>query len=141
MVMSAEPHEDEERRDADESVLVETWERKLVRFTDDGLGSLGGVAVAAGVCGTNMGDLRRSLNNDGRRLCVLHAMKLGTRLTRYNPSLAVKIASAFVYPFGLEVFHRVSLTDKERADRLEAAMRAMPMGQQLVEQILTGGRR
>lgn len=141
MVISPESLEEEEQRAEAEALLCENYERKLVRYTGDGLGSLGGLMVAAGVCGTNTGDLRRSLDNDGRRLCVLHAMKLGARLARYNPSLSVKIASAFVHPFGLEVFPRVTLTDKERADRLEAAMRAMPMGPQLLEQILSGGRR
>jgi hypothetical protein len=140
-VMSPESLEEEERRTEEENAEAEAGERKLVRYTVDGLSNLGGLVLAAGVCGTNTGDLRRSLDGDGRRLCVLHAMKLGTRLARFNPSLATRIASAFVHPFGLEVFPRVTLTDKERADRLEAAMRAMPMGPQLLEQILSGGRR
>lgn len=125
-----------ERLAADEREVATARERELRRFTGDGIGSIGGLDVAAGVCSANPGDLRRSLDNDGRRLSVLHAMLLGTRITRFNPTLAVKIASAFVYPFGLEVFPRVTLTPEEKARRLERMLRSMPLGDRLVEEAL-----
>jgi hypothetical protein len=133
---SLDSQESAERDAADESQVVALNARKLYRFVSDGLGSLGGLDVAAGVCGTNAGDLRRSLDRDGRRLCVDHAMAIGMRLCRYNATLATQIASAFVFPFGLEVFPRVTLTPEERARRLERMLRSMPLGEQLVEEAL-----
>lgn len=133
--MSAESLDNEEQR------LVEESLRRSYRYLDDGIETLGGMLVAAGLCVIDRSDLRKALDRNGRKVALDHVVALGTRLARYNPALATKLASAIVHPFGLEVFPRVTLTDKERADRLEAAMRAMPMGLQLVEQILSGGRR
>ena len=131
-----DPHEEQERLAADESQLVEINARKIYRLIGDGMRSIGGLDIAAGVCGTNAGDLRRSLDGDGRRLCLLHTMKLGARIRRYNASLATQIASAFVFPMDLEVFPRVTLTADERARRLERMLRSMPLGEQLVEEAL-----
>lgn len=133
--MSTESLDNEEER------LVDDALRHSHRYLDDGIDTLGGMLVAAGLCVMDRSDLRKALDRNGREISLKHTLRLGTRLARYNPALATRLAAAIVYPFGLEVFPRVTLTDKERADRLEAAMRAMPMGVQLVEQILTGGRR
>jgi hypothetical protein len=63
--------------------------------------------------------MRRSLDRTGRRVAVEHAIAIGARLRLFNASLATKLGSALVETFDLEVFPRVTLTDKERADRLE----------------------
>lgn len=129
-----------ERIAADERQVATGKERELRRFVGDGIGTIGGLDVAAGVCGSNAGDLRRSLDNDGRRLSVLHAMLIGTRVARFNPSLAIKIASAFAYPLGLEVFPRVTMTPEEENRRLKARLLAIGnsigVGDQLVEEAL-----
>jgi hypothetical protein len=106
-------HEDSEASVVDEGV------RRVYRMLDDALGSIGGIAVAAGVCGIDRGDLRRALDRNGRRMAVEHVMAINARLFRYNASLATKIGSALVEAANLDVFPRVTLTDKERADRLE----------------------
>jgi hypothetical protein len=54
--------------------------------------------------------------------------------------LATRIGAALVNPLDLQVFPRTTLTDKERADRLEAAMRAMPLGDQILANVLGGTR-
>lgn len=131
-----DPQDEAERGAADETQVVAANARKIYRSVSDGIGSLGGLDVAAGVCGTNAGDLRRSIDRDGRRLCIEHAMSIGMRLCKYNASLATRIASAFVFPFGLEVFPRVTLTPEEKARRLERMLRSMPLGDQLVEEAL-----
>ena len=46
------------------------------------------------------------------------------------------VASAMVAPIGLEVFPRVTLTAEEKAARLEALVRRMPLGEQLLQEAL-----
>jgi hypothetical protein len=41
-----------------------------------------------------------------------------------------------VAPIGLEVFPRVTLTAEEKAARLEALVRRMPLGEQLLQEAL-----
>jgi hypothetical protein len=125
----------ESQADADSS-HVEREARQLYRMVVDGIENIGGIEIAAGIVGLNRGDVRRCVDRDGRRLAVEHAMSLGARLRIYNPQLATKIAAAFVAPFDLCVFPRVTLTDKERADRLESLVRRMPLGEQLLADAL-----
>lgn len=129
-----------ETHDNAEKSAVESATRQVYRLLSDGIEALGGIAVAAGVCGTDRGDLRRSLDRDGRRVAVEHAIAIGARLRLYNATLTTKLGSALVETFDLEVFPRVTLTDKERADRLERLVLSMPLGQQLLSDAY-GGRK
>lgn len=124
----------------DEKGAVESATRKVYRHLDDSIASIGGIEVAAGLCGIDRGDLRRSLDRNGRRVAVEFAIAIGARLRTYNATLATQLGSAIVGPMHLEVFPRVTMTAEEKARRLEDAVRAMPMGEQLLEHIL-GGRR
>jgi hypothetical protein len=123
-----------------ESGRVEDAARKVYRLLADAIEALGGLDVAAGVCGIDRADLRRGVDRAGRYVRVEHAIALGARVARYNPTLATKLGSALVEAFGLEVFPRVTLTDRERADRLEALVRRMPLGDQLLAEALGGKR-
>lgn len=114
--------------------------RKVYRYLDDGVESIGGIAVAAGVCGYDRGDLRKSLDRNGRKLALDHAVAIAARIRIFNYGLATRIGGALVEPLDLQVFPRTTLTDKERADRLEAFMRGMPMGGELVAAALGGTR-
>lgn len=111
--------------------------RTAYRHLDDAIEGIGGMVVAAGACGLDRGDLRRSIDRNGRRGIVLDdIVRIGQRIRTVNYGLITRIASAIVQPWDLEVFPRVTLTDKERADRLERLLRSMPLGQQLVEEAL-----
>jgi hypothetical protein len=115
--------------------------REVYRHVGDAVASLG-LLQAAGACGIDRGDLRRSLDRDGRRVAVEHAMSIAALTADSNPTLAEKICAALVRPAGLEVCQPgPPLTDAERAARLEAALRSLgPVGDQLMQQAL-GGRR
>lgn len=136
-VVLGNPDAAEEVRDNHEKHVVERATAAVYRMLDDGLASIGGIVVAAGVCGGgDRSDLRKAIDRNGRKLSVDHTIALGARIARYNPTLATKIGSALVYPLNLEVRERVVLTDKERADRLEAMLRRMPHGDVLVDEAL-----
>lgn len=126
--------------DSNEKDAVDDALRKAYRLLDDGVESIGGIAVAAGVCGFDRGDLRRCLDRNGRKLALDHAVAIAARIRQFNYGLSTRIGAAIVDPLDLQVFPRTTLTDKERADRLEAAMRAMPMGEQIVANVLGGTR-
>jgi hypothetical protein len=136
----------EERRDDAEKTLVEECIRKTRRFLDDGIEVIGGMTVAAGVCGKDRSDLRRALNNEPQYpLALKHAIAIGARIARHNPSAATKIGAAIVRPLELLVFPRVTLKVEERAARLETRLRtiAASMGvdpDQFVEDALGGNR-
>lgn len=130
-----------ERRSDDDARAVDLAWDDVRRFVIDGIEAIGGSEVAAGIVGIDRSDLRKAINETaGRGLWVRHVLQLGRRFGRVNPSLVTRLGAALVDAFDLQVFPRVTLTDKERADRLEAAMRSMPLGDQLVEHAL-GGRR
>lgn len=129
-----------EEQDAVESARVAKSLRTVYRLLDDGVERLGGIAVGAGLCGMDRGDLRRALDRNGRRIALDHALAIAARLRQYDYGYATRIGAALVEPLDLLVFPRVTLTDKERADRLEAAMRTMPMGEELIARVLGGTR-
>jgi hypothetical protein len=135
-----EPHEEQERAAADERKLVTTCVNKVYADVNNGLAVIGGLDVAAGVCGMNAGDLRRSLDRDGRRLSVDHAMAIMTRIRKFNGSVATKIAASLVYPAGLLVFPRVEMSAEEENRRLKAKLsavgNAMGVGEALIEDAL-----
>lgn len=133
-------YEEQERASADERNVVNTCALKVYASIKTGLVHIGGLDVAAGVCGTNAGDLTRSINRDGRRLCVEHVMALMTRIRKYNGAAATQIASAIVYPAGLLVFPRVEMKPEEEVRRLKAKLLAIGnsigVGDSLVEEAL-----
>jgi hypothetical protein len=135
-----DPHEEQERVAADERKVVDTCVSKVYTAVSNGLASIGGLDVAAGVCGCHAGDLRRSLDRDGRRLSVDHAMAIMTRVRKFNGTVATQIASAIVYPAGLLVFPRVEMKPEEENRRLKARLLAIGqsigVGDQLVEEAL-----
>lgn len=126
LAISEQLHEDSE------SSVVESCVRHVYRMLDDGMGSIGGIAVAAGICGIDRGDLRRALDRNGRRMAVEHVMAINARLYRYNATLATKLGSALVQASNLDVFPRVTLTKDERIERLEKLVLSMPLGDQLL---------
>lgn len=128
--MSVESLDNEERR------LVDDAMRKSYRYLDDGIEGIGGMIVAAGLCATDRSDLRKALDRNGRRIPLDYAIAIAARIRRTNASLATKIGSAIVHPLDLDVFPRVTMTDKERADRMEAFILRMPMGDQLLDDAL-----
>lgn len=130
------PAVDEDTGDS-EIKLVSRCAVHAYRHLVDSLDTIGGIDVAAGVTGMDRGDLRKAIDrtvvgNGVRRIPLEHAMAIGARLARYNPSLAEKLGAAIVNPLGLEVKPIVTITDKERADRLEAHVRAQPYGDRIV---------
>lgn len=120
---------------------VEEQERVIYRSLNDAVESIGGIVVAAGACGIDRADLRRSLDHKTRYLAVEHAMSITAILRGSNSDLASRICRAFVSVADFAIADAAPpLTDRERADRLESAMRSMPLGEQLVAHAL-GGRR
>jgi len=113
--------------------------RTLYRHLNDAVDAVG-ILPATGACGIDRSDLRRALDRDGRRVAVEHAMSIAALVSSSSFELGAKIASAFVSPLDLMVNAPVPMTDRERADRLEMAIRSMPLGEQLVAHAL-GGRR
>ncbi len=122
--------------DAFDKALVEDANRRARRMIDDGVEGIGGMLVAAGLCVMDRADLRKAIDHNGRRLSLEHAQALAQRIGKVNASLATRIGAAFVEPLGLGVFPLVTLTDKERADRLERMLRGMPLGEELVRKAL-----
>lgn len=132
--------EEQERQAADDHKLVTSCATKVYSLISDGLRYIGGLDVAAGICGINAGDVRRSLDRDGRRLSVEHAMAIMTRMRRHNAAVATLIAGTVVFPVGLGVFPLVTMTADEKAKRYEAKLmaigHAMGVGDALVEEAL-----
>lgn len=132
--------EQQENEAAAERKLVATCTTKVYSLVSSGLVHIGGLDVAAGICGGHAGDLRRSLDRDGRKLSVDQAMAIMTRIRKYNGAAATQIAAAFVYPAGLLVFPRVEMTADEKCRRYEAKLMAiggaMGVGDSLVEEAL-----
>lgn len=142
--MSAEPlriHATSEADSASERVRVDRAIVLVRKHVDDAVECVGGMDVAAGIARADRSDLRRAIDNSGRHLTVQHAIAIGARLRLYNPSLSVKLGSALVEAMDLEVFPRVSLSDKEIADRLTRLVRSLPLGEQLLSETLKGGAR
>lgn len=123
--MSAKPQQ--EALDFGRLYLVTDSARGLYRVLNDAIDSVG-ILPAAGACGIDRGDLRRSLDREGRRVAVEHAMSIGALA---GPDARRAIGEWFLKPLGLGVTDGLPpLTDKERADRCEAALRALgPIGE------------
>jgi hypothetical protein len=96
-----------------------------------------GILTAAGACGIDRSDLRRSLDRDGRRLAVEHALSIAAVS---SVDMGGRIAQAFVEPLGFEIAEPAApMTDNERAARLEVALRQLgPVGEQALRNALKG---
>lgn len=112
--------------------------RAIYRFTCDAVDQVG-ILAAAGACGTDRTDLRRALDRDGRFMRVDWTMAIAAIAA---VDARRQIAGAFNAPLGLRVVDELpQLTDKERADRAEAACRSLgPLGEQALHAAM-GGRR
>lgn len=105
---------------------VKDCARQIWRLADLAVEAIGGVGVAAGACAAadlkiDATDLRRSIDREGRRLAVEHAMVIAAMCSRSNRELSVKLCSAFVEPLGLVVAPtRPRLTDDELRRKYEA---------------------
>lgn len=124
--MSAKPQQ--EALDFGRLYRVVDSARLLYRNLNDAIDQVG-ILTAAGACGMDRGDLRRALDRDaGRRVGVESAMAIAALC---GSDMRKAIASAFVQPLDLSIGDALPpLTDKERADRCEAALRALgPIGE------------
>ena len=112
--------------------------RDIYRELSDTSASVG-LLQAAGACGIDSGDLRRSLDRNGRRVAVEHAMAVAS-IAGYDQRRTV--AKIFVNTLGFDLTDQLPpMSDKERAARLEGALRTLgPLGEQALLQAL-GGRR
>jgi hypothetical protein len=112
--------------------------RSVYRALNDAVDSIG-VLAAAGACGIDRGDLRRSLDRDGRRIAVEHAIAIAA-IADYDAGR--RIIEPIVETVGFAITDDLPrLTDRQRADRLEGALRALgPIGEQALRGAL-GGRR
>lgn len=134
--MSAKPKQ--EALDFGRLYTVTDAARALYRGLNDAVDQVG-ILPAAGACGIDRADLRRALDRDSRRVGVEHAMSIASMA---GSDVRRRIADAFVQPLGLTVGDALPpMTDKERADRAEAALLALgPIGQQAYAAAM-GGRR
>lgn len=124
--MSAKPQQ--EALDFGRLYKVSDASRALYRALNDGADQVG-ILPAAGACGIDRGDLRRALDRDSRRVAVEHAMSIAAMC---GSDVRNRIAAAFVEPLDLVIADSLPpMTDRERADRCEAALRSLgPVGEQ-----------
>jgi hypothetical protein len=122
--MTANPKQ--ESLDFGRLYLVTDSARALYRTLNDAVESIG-VLPAAGACGIDRGDLRRALDRNNRYIAVEHAMAIGSLA---GPDMRREIANSILKPLDLVAAASLPpMTDKERADRCEAALRALgPIG-------------
>lgn len=97
-----------------------------------------GLLVAAGACDARPSELRDALS--GREGRYLRSGWIVALLDIAPPHHRVRILAALAEPIGYVVAPAQPLTDRERADLLEAAIRRMPLGEQIVDHAL-GNRR
>lgn len=114
---------------------VDESERAMYRALNDSVDVIG-IVVAAGACGVDRADIRRSLDHKNRYVAVEHAMAIAAVVRGTSSELASAICGAFVTPSDFAIAEPRPLTDRERADRLEAMVRSMPLGSELVAKAL-----
>jgi hypothetical protein len=119
--------------------LVADATRVLYRKLNDAIDQIG-IVPAAGACGTDRSDLRRALDRDGRRVAVEHALAIAACA---SSDTSRAILESFSDPLGFCVVDDLpKMTDKERADRAEGALRALgPIGEQAMVNAYGGRRR
>jgi len=105
---------------------------------EDAYASAGNLVVA-GATGIDKGDLPRMFEpGSGRHLRYKAVFVIGGLASM---ELRRKALAPLAAHWGFGLCAPTPLSDKERADRLEQTMRAMPMGDQLVDHALGGHRR
>jgi hypothetical protein len=112
--------------------------RSTYRALNDAVDQLG-IVVAAGACGADRADVRRALDRDGRAVKVEWAIAIAAAA---GPDARRAIAEALVSALGFRISDAAPpLSDKERADKLEAVVAALgPIAQEAARAAL-GGRR
>lgn len=112
--------------------------RSVYRAINDAVDSIG-ILPAAGACGIDRGDLRRALDRDGRKIAIEHALAIAA-VADYDASR--RIIEPIAETIGFSITDDLPrLTDRQRADRLEGALRALgPIGEQAMRSVL-GGRK
>lgn len=111
--------------------------KSSMRALEDAYVSAGNLVVA-GATGIDKGDLPKMFEpGSGRHLRYKAVFVIG-RLA--SMELRRRALEPLARHWGFGLCEPEPMSDKERADRLEAQMRAMPMGDQLVEYAL-GARR
>jgi hypothetical protein len=117
---------------------VEGGTRDIYRTLSDTAASVG-LLKSAGACGIDSGDLRRALDHKNRYVAVEHAMAIAS-IADYDQRRS--IVATFARTVGFDVADQLPpMSDKERAARLEGALRMLgPVGEQALLQAM-GGRR
>ena len=117
---------------------VEDGTRDLYRTLHETTAKVG-LLKSAGACGIDSGDLRRALDHKNRYVAVEHAMAIAA-IADYDQRR--QIAQTFAETLGFTIADQLPpMSDKERAARLEGALRTLgPLGEQALLQAL-GGRR
>lgn len=134
--MSADPQQ--EALDFGRLYRITEGARRLYRCLGDAVDQTG-ILPAAGACGIDRGDMRRSLDRDGRRVAVEHAMSIAAIVDSIDARR--KIAAAFVEPLGFIVQDAAPMDDKEARIRLESALRSLgPIGEMKLHEAY-GGRK
>jgi hypothetical protein len=104
--------------------------REVYRKLNDAIDEVG-IVTAAGACGMDRGDLRKQLDRKKGQhsagVWVEDAMNIAALC---SSDTTIAIAAAFCRPLGLRAVDALPpMTDKERADRCEAALDALgPIG-------------
>ncbi len=118
---------------------VEAEHKRVWRATEDAVDSIG-LLVAAGAAGMDSPDLSKTfVPNSGRHLRMRTVMGVGAAAGP-DARRAILEPIASLFGFAVEV-ERPKMTDKERADRAEAACKSLgPLGEQAL-MAAYGGRR
>jgi hypothetical protein len=118
---------------------VDDGARGVYRALNDAVDQLG-ILVVAGACGVDRADMRRSLDRQGRRVAIEHAMAIAAISQR---DAREQIITTFAEPLGHALAEqRPALTDRERADRMEMVLRSIggALGHAAADRVLRGER-
>ncbi len=134
--MSADPKQ--ESMDFGRLYRINDGARRVYRHLADAV-DITGVLAAAGACGVDRGDMRRSLDRDGRRVAVEHAMSIAALVDSVD--MRRQIATAIVQPLGFRLIDDAPIDDKEARIRLESALRSLgPIGEAKMAEAYAGRR-
>lgn len=127
------------RLDVDEAAVSNALD-DIYRHLRDGVSSIGGVDVAAGVIKMDRRDfdkIIRRVAHDRRGLAIDDLAPLARRIMHANRTSSTLIGAALIDYLDLQPFPRVSLKPEEKAARLEVALRSLgPVGLQAMESAL-----
>jgi hypothetical protein len=129
----------EARLDTDERVVANAL-ADIYRHLRDGISSIGGLEVAAGVVKMDRRDFGKILertHRDRRGLAIDDLAPLARRIMHANRTSSTLIGGALIDYLELQPFPRVTLKPEEKAARLEVALRGLgPVGLQALENAL-----